>query len=120
MRTERLYLTDIVEAADAITRFLESTEREQFLQDELRQSAVLQKLTVIGEAASHISAETRSQHPEIEWRDIVSFRNFAIHEYFGVNWEVVWVTATLEAPVVRKQVAATLADDSAESSDKGE
>ncbi len=108
MRTERLYLTDIVDATDSIKRFLERIEREDFLNDELRQSAVLQKLTVIGEAASHISAETRARHPEIEWQDVVSFRNFAVHEYFSINWEIVWTTAALDAPLLRKQVAELL------------
>jgi len=115
MRTERLYVTDILDAADSIARFLEAIEREGFLSDELRQSAVLQKLIVIGEAASHISAETRAQHPEIEWQDVVSFRNFAVHEYFSVNWEIVWTTATLDVPLLRKQVAAILPPESSSS-----
>jgi uncharacterized protein with HEPN domain len=52
MRPEELYLTDIVEAADSIQRFIEGVERKDFFDDELRQSAVLQKLIVIGEAAA--------------------------------------------------------------------
>jgi len=52
MRPEVLYLTDIVEAADSIATFLNGVEREAFLTDELRQSAVLQKFIVIGEAAA--------------------------------------------------------------------
>ncbi|MBC7238103.1 MAG: DUF86 domain-containing protein [Chloroflexi bacterium] len=53
MRPERLCLLDIVEAADAIARFLHGVDRSQFMDDELRQSAVLQKLIVIGEAVAH-------------------------------------------------------------------
>lgn len=56
MRPERLYLTDIVEAADAIACFLEGIEAAAFMQDELPQSAVLQKLIVIGEAAQAVQA----------------------------------------------------------------
>jgi uncharacterized protein with HEPN domain len=55
MRPEKLYLTDIVEAADAIRRFVTEIDRDGFLRDELRQSAVLQKLIVIGEAAARLS-----------------------------------------------------------------
>jgi uncharacterized protein with HEPN domain len=51
MRPEKLYLTNIVEAADAIERFMAGLDQAKFLGDELRQSAVLQKLIVIGEAA---------------------------------------------------------------------
>ncbi len=110
MRPEQLYLTDIVDAADAIARFLEDVERETFLNDELRQSAVLQKLIVIGEAASRLSDEFRSHHPIVEWRDVVGFRNIAIHEYFSVNWEIVWFTATQDVPFLREKVAAILAN----------
>ena len=82
MRHEKLYLTDMVEAADAIQDFLRGVQREDFLKDDLVRSAVLQKLTVIGEAAARLSRSFRSQHPEIEWSDIIGFRNIAVHAYF--------------------------------------
>lgn len=65
MRPERLYLTDIVEAAAAINRFLTNVDRQTFMADELRQSAVLQKLMVIGEAAARLDRDFRSRHPEV-------------------------------------------------------
>jgi len=109
MRTEALYLDDILDAAEAIARFLHAIEKETFLGDELYQSAVLQKLTVIGEAASHLSAEFRGRHTNIEWLDVIGLRNIAVHEYFGVNWEVVWDTATQDVPILREQIKAILA-----------
>lgn len=109
MRPEILYLTDMVEAADAIARFLDDVERGAFLNDELRQSAVLQKLIVIGEAAAHLTAEFHARHSNVEWRDVVGFRNFAVHEYFSVNWEIVWLTATQDVPLLRERTAAILA-----------
>jgi uncharacterized protein with HEPN domain len=60
MRPEKLYLSDIFDAADAINRFCIDIDENRFLLDELRQSAVLQKLIVIGEAASHIAIEFRT------------------------------------------------------------
>ncbi len=108
MRPERLYLTDIVEAADAIDRFLAGIGEPMLMQDELRQSAVLQKLIVIGEAVSRLPLEFRKQYPEIPWPDIVAFRNIAVHEYFAVDWRIVWVTATQEVPELRRQIASLL------------
>lgn len=104
MRPERLYLIDIVEAADAIARFLADVDEETFMQDELRQSAVLQKVVVIGEAAARLPAEFKSRHPEIPWPDIVAFRNIAVHEYFAVDWRIVWITATQEVPELRRRI----------------
>jgi uncharacterized protein with HEPN domain len=109
MRTDALYLDDMVEAAEAIARFLNDLAKETFLGDELRQSAVLQKLIIIGEAASRLSTDFRARHAEIEWPDIVGLRNIAVHQYFGVSWETVWNTATLDVPILREQLAAILA-----------
>lgn len=115
MRSEILYLTDMLEASDAIARFLQDVERHEFLEDEMPQSAVLHKLTVIGEAAAHISDEFKKQHPNIKWRNAVGLRNIVVHEYFGVSWDMIWVTATEDIPTLRQQIAALLpSSDNAE------
>jgi uncharacterized protein with HEPN domain len=109
MRREELYLADIIEAADAIQQFLTGVQRDTFLQDDLLRSAVLHKLTVIGEAAARLPSEFRDRHPEIEWADIVGFRNIAVHAYFAVEWPIVWVAATQDAPELRDKIADILA-----------
>ncbi|WP_299645271.1 DUF86 domain-containing protein [uncultured Chloroflexus sp.] len=108
MRPERLYLTDMVEAADAIERFLRGISSADFMQDELRQSAVLQKLIVIGEAAARLPKRYTDQYQDIPWPDIVAFRNLAVHEYFAVDWRIVWVTATQDVPLLRQQIVRLL------------
>jgi len=68
MRPEKLYLTDIVDAAEAIAGFIADAEVKEFNQDQKTQSAVLQKLIVIGEAASRLSDDFKTRHPaEVEW-----------------------------------------------------
>ena len=111
MRPEKLYLVDILEAADAIQRFIESTNQEKFLHDELRQSGVLQKLIVIGEAAARLSQEFRDQYPRIEWRDIVAFRNILVHSYFSVKLDIVWETVQHDVPTLRRQIIRILEQD---------
>ncbi len=114
-RRERLYLTDIVEASDAIAGFISGLDKERFVGDDLVRSAVLHKLQVIGEAAAHIGDELREAAPEAPWRQIVGFRNFTVHAYFAVDWGIVWTTAVDDAPVIRGIVAALLASLSDES-----
>ena len=114
MRPEVLYLQDIIEAAEAIGRFVAGVPRRDFMKDELRQSGVLQKLIVIGEAAAHLSGEFKDRHPEIEWGDIVGFRNIAVHEYFGVSWRVVWVTAIEDVPDLHARVSKILSQEYAD------
>jgi len=111
MRPEKLYLLDIVEAAEAIKRFCAPISEHEFLQDELRQSAVLQKLIVIGEAASHFPNNFRKSHNNIDWEDIVGFRNIAVHEYFAVLWEIVWNTAILDVSELHKKILVILAEE---------
>ena len=109
MRPERLYLLDMVEAADSIRKFLAGVKEPDFLQNELLQSAVLQKLTTIGEAASKLGQGFTARHPQVPWRGIVAFRNIAVHEYFAVEWPIVWVAATEDTPSLRDQIATILA-----------
>jgi uncharacterized protein with HEPN domain len=101
MRPEKLYLTDIVAAAQSIEKFLTDQDFEEFERNEMMNSAVLQKLTVIGEAAARLPKEFTNRYPEVPWLDIVGFRNIAVHEYFAVRWDIVWVAATEEVPLLR-------------------
>lgn len=74
MRSERLYLADIDEAVSTIARWKDGCDESRFLSDELLQSAVLQKLSVIGEAAARLSGETCTRAPQVPWKEIVGFR----------------------------------------------
>lgn len=111
MRRDPLYLDDIAEAAEAISHFLADVSEDAFLASDLLQSAVLQKLTVIGEAAARLSPEFKAGAPHIPWSDIVAFRNIAVHAYFSVQWQIVWVAATAEAPLLRTQIIELLGAD---------
>jgi uncharacterized protein with HEPN domain len=111
MRHEKLYLTDIVEAARAIEKFIMGEDFNEFEQNEMMNSAVLQKLAVIGEAASKLPKEFTKRFPEIPWVDIIGFRNIAVHEYFAVRWDIVWVAASEEAPTLREQIEQILRDE---------
>ena len=82
-----------------------------FLSDELRQSGVLQKLIVIGEAAARLPRDFPAKHPEIEWQDIIGFRNIAVHEYFAVMWEIVWETAITDVPLLREKISTIITNE---------
>jgi uncharacterized protein with HEPN domain len=112
MRPDKLYLTDIVAAADAITSFIADLDTgDDFYRDLKTQSAVTQKLIVIGEAAARLSPDFRDRHPQIEWPDIIAFRNILVHAYFSVQLEIVWETVLRDVPELRRQVAQILADE---------
>ncbi|MGH9771969.1 MAG: HepT-like ribonuclease domain-containing protein [Candidatus Acidiferrales bacterium] len=105
MRHESLYLSDILEAADHISEFIAGADFRAFEKSELLRSAVVQKLTLIGEAAARVPEGLKTRHPEIQWPQIISFRNILVHAYFGIDWDVLWRAANNRCPILRKQVA---------------
>ena len=101
----------IVEAADAIATFIEGPDRDDFVGNDLAQSAILQKLQIIDKAAAHVGEETRSLAAEVPWHQVVGFRNFTIHAYFAVDWDVVWTKASGDAPaILRSSIPAPIPD----------
>jgi len=93
MRADRLRLLDAVEQIELIRRFSEPG-REAFFNDVLTQSAILHRLALLGEACRGLSLQLREAHPEIPWNQIIAFRNVAVHEYFAIDLELVWVIIT--------------------------
>lgn len=120
MRHDSLYLTDIVEAAQHIAEFIDGVDFRAFQESELIRSAVVQKLSIIGEAAARVSAELKNRQPQVPWPQIIAFRNILIHAYFGIDWEVVWLAAMNRCPVLRAQVALMLAAESGGLESEGE
>jgi len=108
MRSERLYLADILDAIEAIERFTAGCDEAHFVADELIQSAVLQKLAVIGEAAARLSDATRARSVGMPWKEIVGFRNVAVHAYFSVDWRIVFVTVRDDLPLLKQAVTRML------------
>ena len=108
MRSDRLYLADILDAIEAIERFTAGMDETAFLASELVQSAVLQKLSIIGEAAVRLQETTREQVPEVPWKEIIGFRNIAVHVYFSVDWRIVFVTVADDLPLLKRSVLLTL------------
>ena len=111
MRRDRQRLLDILEALDSLARIIAGRSETEFLSDEAACYAAAQRLTVVGEAAARLSPELQQRHPEVPWADIVAFRNFLVHEYFGIHWPIVWQTATDDAPRLRSQIAEILHAD---------
>jgi len=100
-------LEDVVEAASAAIRFLGDRTDVELGGDELRQAALVQKITVIGEAASRVSAETRALLPDLPWRDMIGMRNRVVHQYWEVAAPRLWQTVHEELPILVEQLTAS-------------
>ncbi|WP_209401275.1 DUF86 domain-containing protein [Pseudozobellia sp. WGM2] len=89
-RNNGLLVSDMLESAEKILRYTSNLDYDEFLENELVKDAVSRNFEIIGEAAHRISSEFKTTHPQIEWVRITGFRNRIIHEYFGVDYEIMW------------------------------
>ena len=89
-RSHKLYLEDILTSIKKIQNYIGDSPYEALLVDEMRLDAIVRNFEIIGEAASNIPAEIRDKYPAVEWRKISDFRNVLAHEYFGINYKIMW------------------------------
>lgn len=94
------YLLDIYDSARFAEEFVTGIERESFLHDRMRQSAVIRELAIIGEAVKKVSPEFRAAHPEIPWGEMAGMRDILVHDYRGINLNNVWFAATESVPAL--------------------
>jgi uncharacterized protein with HEPN domain len=112
MRREELYLSDILEAADAIEKFLADIDKDAFINSDLIRSAVLQKLTIIGEATARLPKAFKERNKDVDWTDIIAFRNLTVHAYFSIDWSIVWTTAAKDVPELKQKISAIVSKTS--------
>lgn len=97
-RDFRLYLTDILESGKAIQEYTSGYSFHDFSRDRKTYSAVIREFEIIGEAVGKLPEKIKQNHPDVEWQDIKDFRNLLIHEYFGVDLEIIWLVIQQDLP----------------------
>src|SRR4051812_50146783 len=105
-------LGDILEAIRRAGVYLAGQSYEQFLEDIKTQDSVIRTLEIVGEATKRLSPALREKHPEIPWKNMAGLRDKLIHDYFGVNIDIVWQIVRDELLPLASQVAGALESDS--------
>ena len=104
MSRDPQYLLDIVEAAKLARSYVVGKTQDEFLQDTFCQDAVIRRLEIIGEAARRLSRTARIALPELTWNAMIGMRNLLIHEYDGVDLNIVWDTVQKDLPTLIKAI----------------
>ena len=92
-RDDKVYLHHILDAVGLIEEYTKGMSE-----------AVVRQIEIIGEAARNISDEFREKHPKLPWGKMISIRNKIIHEYFNVNYAIVWDTVQDDLPSLKKSI----------------
>lgn len=103
-RDWKLLYQDIIECIDKIEKYTDKINYEDFFNDEKTVDAVIRNFGIIGEAANRIPDDIKQSYPNIEWKKIVALRNRVIHDYFGVDLEIVWFIVQNDIPFFKEQL----------------
>ena len=103
-RDDTVYLHHILDAIDVIEGYTKGMTENEFLANSMARDAVVRQIEIIGEASRNISDEFREKHPKLPWEKMGGIRNKTIHEYFNVNFAIVWDTVQDDPPLLKKSI----------------
>ncbi len=101
----------MLDAAQLAVRFVQDTDRTTVENSQILQNGLAKTIQDIGEAASNLTPGFRAQHPDIPWRDVTDMRNFLVHVYFEIDFEIMWKTAVEDLPALLVWLEAVLHSD---------
>jgi len=105
---DRIRPEHMVEEVEAVLEVIDQHVRHDLDENLTLRLAVVRAIEVLGEAATHVSSETRSAVPSIPWTAIVGMRNRLSDAYFNINYDIVWHTASVEIPGILPSLRAAL------------
>lgn len=100
-RDAQLYLDDIFQSIDHIEQYTVGLTFEEFSQDSKTIDAVLRNFEVLGEAAARLPEEFTEKYSFVPWSSMIGVRNKVIHEYFGIDPEIIWKTIQEDIPKLK-------------------
>lgn len=109
MRTDPERLRDITEAIELV-RAHSVANRDEYERDEVKRWFFLKQIEIVGEASWKLSARLKECHPEIPWKRIAGMRHILVHDYWSVDWDLLWQILEEEIEPLRLQVQKILHD----------
>jgi len=89
-REPQFLIEDIIDSGNKILDYTQGLSFEEFINDSKTIDAVIRNFEIIGEATNRLSEQFKDKHPSIDWHRIRGFRNRIVHDYFGIDYSIVW------------------------------
>lgn len=107
-RSVKLLLQDIVEALNNILSYSSEMSFDQFMSDQKTKDAVVRNFEIIGEVANKLPKDFLDKNNHIDWPGIIGFRNILVHDYFGIDYEILWKIKSDNLPELDSKITALL------------
>ena len=106
------YLRHILDETAYLTDQAEGLSRDEFMQDATLKRAFVRSLEIIGEATEEVSSEFRHKHGHTDWRAMAGMRDRLIHDYFGIDYDIVWDVVTNKVPMLQREIQQIIEEES--------
>jgi hypothetical protein len=103
-RDDHILLADIMVAIEKIQRYTAGYDKDRFLADERTIDAVVRNLEIVGEAVRQVSDAFKQDHVKIPWHQMAGMRNRIVHDYFGLDLDIIWHVVANDLPVLKLQL----------------
>ena len=97
-------LEDILSAINCVEEYTENLTETQLKEDRLRLHATIYNVQIIGEAIYKLTKEFKQEHPDTPWHLIEKMRHILVHDYFRINFDILWIVITEDIPLLKEQV----------------
>lgn len=109
-KDNKFYIKHILDAVEVIESYLKNVDYEDFLKNKLIQDGIIRELEIIGEAAKRLTDNFKKDYSKIHWKYVCGMRDKLIHDYFGVDLDEVWKTATEDLEKLKQELKKILKD----------
>ncbi len=112
--SDKQRLLHILDSIGEIEKYTSDVDVESFLENSMMRFASIKQIEIIGEAANYISEEIKNKFTDIQWRQIIGMRHILVHEYFGIDSQLIWQIIVNDIPKLKEAIQFVITSENSE------